>query len=114
MLKRLQIERYILGRDTSNTEVVAQAAATFQNKSGWEIDASAFKRRLERDDELALRTQRRLLAAQKLMNQHRIQGVPQLLAVEGEKTHVIPSSALYQGAEMLMAELQKTLMHAPS
>lgn len=60
LLKRLQIERYVLGRDTSNTEVVAQAPATFLNKSGWETDESAFKCRLERDDELALRTQRRL------------------------------------------------------
>lgn len=110
LLKQLQVERYVLGRDTCNTEVVAQIAATLLNQAGVEMDASDFKRRLERDDELALRTQERLLAARTLMNQHRVQGVPQLLAVEGEKTHVIVSSALYQGAEILMAELQKTLI----
>ena len=108
LLKQLQVERYILGRDTCNTEVVAQIAATLLNEAGDEVDVSNFKRRLEQDEELALQTQERLLAARTLMNQHRVQGVPQLLAIAGEKTHVIASSALYQGAEILMAELQTT------
>lgn len=109
LLKQLQVERYVQGRDTSNPAVVAQITANFLTQYGWKTEAKQFSHRLEHDQELAVRTAERLLAANKLMNQYGVQGVPQLLAVEADKTHVVPSSALYQGADTLIAQLQKTL-----
>lgn len=109
LLKQLQIKRYVTGQDTADARVVATVAADFSGRHGLDLDAEELSQRLLDDDALAEQTQTRIDQAQKMMSRWGIQGVPQLVAVVDERTHIIPSQLLYQNPSSLLAELEQTL-----
>lgn len=64
------------------------------------------------DHSLAEHTRTRSGQAQSMMSQWAIQGIPQRVAVVGERTRVIAPQALYQSPADLIAELEQTLRFA--
>jgi len=97
-LKVLQEARYVQGLDTADAEVVAQLLRTLGL-------AAAAERLLNPDAALHDAHNTRVQAAQRLMRQHRAQGVPALVVHGATGDRMLQGNALYGSVENLRASL---------
>ena len=97
-LKVLQEARYVQGLDTADAEVVAQLLRT-------QGLAAAAERLLNPDADLHEAHAARVSAAQRLMRQHRAQGVPALVVHSAAGDRLLQGNALYGSVENLRAAL---------
>ncbi len=98
-LKVLQEARYVQGLDTADVAVVAQQL----RDQGL---AAAAERLLAPDAALHEAHATRVQAAQRLMRQHRAQGVPALIVHGAEGDRLLQGNALYGSVENLRAALR--------
>ncbi len=98
-LKALQEARYVHGLDTADVEVVAQQLRDLGL-------AAAAERLLAPDAALHEAHAPRVQAAQRLMRQHRAQGVPALIVHGAEGDRLLQGNALYGSVENLRAALR--------
>jgi putative protein-disulfide isomerase len=97
-LQVLQEARYVQGLDTAEAEVVAQLLRTLGL-------AAAAERLLSPDAALHDAHTTRVQAAQRLMRQHRAQGVPALVVHSAAGDRLLQGNALYGSVENLRASL---------
>lgn len=98
-LKALQEARYVHGLDTADVEVVAQQLRDLGL-------AAAAERLLAPDAALHEAHASRVQAAQRLMRQHRAQGVPALVVHGAAGDRLLQGNALYGSVENLRAALR--------
>lgn len=109
LLHRAQLARYVDGKDTALPGVVAEIAASLASEAGHAADAAQLAEALSGDAVLARDTDARIAAAQALMRQAGIRGVPQLLVRQGDALQAVGSNALYQNDEALAPALRQLL-----
>lgn len=103
LLHRLQIARYVEGRDTSTlSEVLAitRDVLTALGRSSTGLDPLRHG-----DVGLHRRAVDRVAASQREMAALGISGVPQMVATHGDTRHLLPSAALYGGASAIRQAL---------
>ncbi|WP_165784512.1 DsbA family protein [Zhengella mangrovi] len=98
-LKAIQSARYVDGRDNGDPAVIASVLA----EAGLDAAAARFA---EPDDELREVNRSRIEEAQTEMHRFGARGVPTLIAGTGADARVVNSSALYGGADELIAGLR--------
>jgi putative protein-disulfide isomerase len=98
-LKALQEARYVQGLDTADVEVVAQQLRDLGL-------AAAAERLLAPDAALHEAHATRVQSAQRLMRQHRAQGVPALVVHGAAGDRLLQGNALYGSVENLRAALR--------
>jgi putative protein-disulfide isomerase len=101
VLKVLQEARYVEGLDTADVDVVAQLLRTVGL-------AAAAERLLNPDAALHEAHATRVQAAQRLMRQHRAQGVPALVVHSAAGDRLVQGQALYGSVENLRASVAQT------
>ncbi len=104
-LNEAQTARYVEGRDTSRSEIVAEIAVNVMRGSGTELDEAAVIARIEDDPELASETERRIEQAREIMTALGIQGVPQLVVNDDHGSRIVDGRTLYAGGDALIAAL---------
>lgn len=104
LLHVLQHARYVDGRDTSRSEVVADISAAWARELGVRA-GDDLAGRLETDGELRSLTDQRTAGVQRLMGEKNVRGVPLLLATADGAEHVISGHALYGGTQSICAAL---------
>ena len=109
LLHQLQTARYVDGKDTTDPDVVARIMASCLQEHGHQASATDLALQLTADAGLALRTAARIAAAQALMAQLGVRGVPQLVVRSGDTVVPVSSGALYHGPDVLIAELRRVL-----
>ena len=100
----LQHARYVDGRDTSRSDVVADICVAWAREYGAEGGTDLVKR-LETDHELRHLTDQRTACVQHLMSEKGVRGVPLLLAIADGVEQVISGHTLYGGAQSIHAAL---------
>lgn len=98
-LKAIQCARYVEGRDNGDPAAIADILSALA------LDDAA-TRFASPDDELLSANRARINAGQAEMRRFGARGVPTLIAGQGQDARVVSSSALYGGADELIADLR--------
>lgn len=105
LLHELQKARYVLGRDTSRSEVVADISVSWAQKQGISDSFENLITLPEADAGLCKQTDQRIDRVKQIMSEKGIRGVPLLLATVYGKEHVISGYDLYGGEESISKAL---------
>ncbi|AWI85960.1 protein-disulfide isomerase (plasmid) [Alloyangia pacifica] len=104
-LHAAQTARYVEGRDTSRSEVVAGVAVEVAQATGKEIDEAAFRVKITDDPALDIETDRRIAEGKKVMAALGLQGIPQLIVTDDRGVRAVDSQALYAGGAAVLAAI---------
>lgn len=105
LLRALQHARYVLGRDTAQSNVVEEIGIAWARENN--LDLNDFVGRLDADDGLRSLTDDRIADVKRLMNQKGFRGVPLLLVTVDSTEHIISGHDLYGGAKSISEALAK-------
>ncbi|NAT78332.1 protein-disulfide isomerase [Dickeya dadantii] len=107
LLHELQISRYVLGLDTSRSDVVAQISIEYAMTLKLDIPNYLISDQLAVDTNLSEMTNKRIQNVKALMRSLGVNGVPLLLVISGGKTHAISGHSLYGGTMAISNALKQ-------
>ncbi|MDW8845046.1 protein-disulfide isomerase [Erwinia sp. MMLR14_017] len=105
LLHALQNARYVQGRDTSRSDVVADISAAWALEHHFDVGDDDLAGRLDTDGDLRSLTDQRIAGVKRLMGEKGVSGVPLLLATVDGTEYVISGYDLYGGAESVSVAL---------
>ena len=107
LLRALQHARYVLGRDTAQSDVVEEIGIAWARENNVDLNPNDFAGRLDADNALRSLTDDRIADVKRLMNQKGFRGVPLLLVTVDSTEHIISGHDLYGGAKSIGEALAK-------
>ncbi|GJA01198.1 DsbA family protein [Enterobacter cloacae] len=107
LLRALQHARYVLGRDTAQSDVVEEIGIAWARENNVDLNPNDFAGRLDADNALRSLTDVRIADVKRLMNQKGFSGVPLLLVTVDSTEHIISGHDLYGGAKSIGEALAK-------
>ncbi|MEQ9916556.1 protein-disulfide isomerase [Pectobacterium aroidearum] len=107
LLHELQISRYVLGLDTSRSDVVAQISIKYAMTLKLDIPSHLISDQLTIGTTLSEMTNKRIQNVKALMGSLGVTGVPLLLVTSGGKTHAVSGHSLYGGTLAISNALEK-------
>lgn len=106
-LSAAQSARYVDGRDTSRIDEVARVAEWVALRHGLAFDPPSFAVRLQHDEALRERAQKRMAYARGAMASLPGRGVPRLLVRLENASHTVDGELLYAGKDRLLAAIRR-------